>query len=351
MNYTATEKFEMLVTRLGFTITRKVLAPALGFSALGVEPFKDKINERLTSQPDIATKIDDIWRDVVFGGNRKVKIYKSVNQTLFDTIDQFFTASMAALPNHAYIQSFPFPVADSVLDTCNTDLVLCDYSTQVLSANRTIKCAILSNKAHYTKTEPVSRTQLTSAGQVLIPQGAELFCRKRVSTQCFHAIILDESTNNVFVAVDVSALPNQEAGIEFLNLRNYLRDTVRANLVTTANLFPAIERLYNDVDGRIHSVSFVTDDGNTDSIKLPTLTSPACIKLDQYHVAGETAASVLSKFKVTKLWDLSDLSIGVELNGRKVMLHSNGPLDSLTTHNCTKLTENIYVLDKVLQHV
>ncbi|ELA7005581.1 hypothetical protein RA807_002866 [Vibrio parahaemolyticus] len=351
MTYTATEKFEMLVTRLGFAIARKVLAPALGFSAQGVEPFKAKITERLVTDPSISTKIDDIWRDVVFGGNRKVKIYKSVNQAMFDTINNFFTTSMAGSPPHVYKQSFPFPVTDTVLDTCNTDLVLCDYSTTVLSASRTIKCAILSNKAHYTKTEPVSRSKLTTAGQIQIPQGAELFCRKRVSTQCFHAIILDESTKNVFVAVDVSALPNQEADIEFLNLRNYLRDTVRANLITTGNLFPAIERLYNDVDGRIHSVSFVTDDGNTDSIKLPTLTSSACIKLDQYHLAGENAASVLSKFKVTKLWDLTDLSVGVELNGRKVMLHSNGPLDSLTIHNCTKLTENIYVLDKVLQHV
>lgn len=351
MSYTATEKFDMLVARLGFTTTRKLLSASLGFSAQGVEPFKVKIRDWEIANPTLSSRIDNIWKDVVFGGNRKVKIYKSVSQVQFDNIDQFFTRAMANLVPHSLNQSFPFPVTAAVLDTCNTELVLCNYSTQIIDTNRTIKCAILSNKAYYTQTETVSRSQLTAAGQTLIPQGAELFCRKRVSTQCFHAIILDESNRNVFVAVDASALPNAESDIEFSNLYSYLRDTVGSNLVSTGNLFPAIEKLYYDADGRIHSVSFVTDDGNTDTIKLPTLSSSSCIKLDQYHLAGENAASVLSKFKVTKFWDLNNLSVGVELNGRKVMLHSNGPLDTLIIHNCTKLTENIYVLDKVLQHV
>ncbi|WP_199481496.1 hypothetical protein [Vibrio owensii] len=352
MSYNTIEKFEMLVERMGFSVARKLLSVSLGFSAQGIEPFKVKITENLVADPTIEQKIDAIWRDVVFGGNRLVKIFKAVSQTKFDAIDNFFTAASSTLAPHAFTSSFPFPVDQATLDTCNTDLVFCDYSTQAISATRDVKCAILSNKAYFTKTEPVPRSQLSASGQAQIPQGVEVFCRRRVSTQCFHAVILDESTRNIFVAVDVSSLPNTEAGIEFNKLHSYLRDTVRQQLTQGENLFLAIDKLYEEVDqGRIHSVSFVTDDGNTDTIKLPSLSSNGCIKLDQYHAAGEDATSVLSKFKVTKLWDLQDLAVGVELNGRRAMLNSNGPLDKLLIHNCTKLTENILVLDKVLAHI
>ncbi|NOH19110.1 hypothetical protein [Vibrio cyclitrophicus] len=355
MNYTAVTKFELLVARLGFAVTRKLLSEKLGFSARGVEPFRDKINEKLVADPSITQKIDDVWRDVVFGGDRSVKLFKSISDVKLGLIDRFFTNSLAQMSPtslHSFQEAYPFPVDEIALESCDSELVLCDYLIQEITPTRVVKCAILCNKAHYTKTEPVSRAQLSSSGQVAIPEGAELFCRKRVSTQCFHAIILDMSTNNVFVAVDVSALPSAEAGIEFNNLHSYLRDTVQANLVTDTNLFRAISHLYDEDDGgRIHSVSFVTDDGNTDFIKLPTLSSQSCIKEDNYHQAGENAASVLSKYKLTKLWDLGDVPVGVELNGRKAMLLGSGSLNKLTTHNCTKLTDNIYVLDKVLAHI
>ncbi|EGQ9297303.1 TPA: hypothetical protein ACF35N_003083 [Vibrio parahaemolyticus] len=351
MSYTVIDKYRLLVRRLGFNTSRKLLSAKLGFSAQGVEPFETKITEALASDPTVENKIDDIWHNVIFGGDKLVKVYRDVNASKFNTIEQHFSN----LPNstHDYATSFPFPVDESTLSSSSVnDLVVCTYKTEVLSSTRTIKAAVLSNKAFFTKTEPLSRSELSSSGTALLDQGIELFCKRRVSTQCFHVVILDTSTRDIFVSVDVTALPNSEAGREFMRLYNYFRDEVGANLRDHSELFPAVSALYDEVDdGRIHSVSFVTDDGNTDTIKLPSYSSSGCVKDDQYHAAGEVAASTLSKFKITKLWDLNEIPMGVELNGKRAMLLGSGGLDKLRVYNCTKLKENIHVLDKVLEHV
>ncbi|MCX9456693.1 hypothetical protein GOU96_06155 [Vibrio sp. R-1] len=353
MNYTAIEKFELLVTRLSFSVARKLLSDSLGFSAQGIEPFKQKISDRLATDPSISVKIDDIWMDVVFGGNRQITIYKDVSNTKFNSLDSHFSTLAAGLTqsNHPYVTNYPFPVDESTLSSCNTDLIFCHYSTMPVVNGRTIKCAVFSNKAYFTKTEPLQRSQLSAAGLAQISQDAQLFCKRRVSTQCFHAVILDSQNNNVYIAIDISALPSAEGSLEFHKLRSYLLGQASVNLVQGENLFRAISSLYDESDGRIHSVSFVTEDGNTDSIKLPSLASGGCIKNDNYHAAGENAASTLAKFRIIKLWDIGDMTVAAELHGKRAMLLNNGRLEKVIIHNGTKLSEIIYVLDKVLTHI
>lgn len=350
MSYSVVDKYDLLVRRLGFQTARKLLSAQFGFSAQGVDPFRDKIVEAMTTDATIEQKLDGIWDEVIFGGDRLIKVFKEVSQAKFNRIRSHF--SSLTPQNHVYVSNFPFPVTQDQLDACVSNLVFCDFSTIASDSNRVIECAVICNKAYYSKTEKLSRNQLSPSGLALMTEGAEMFCRKRISTQCFHTIIFDNVNRNIYITVDVSALPNTEANYEFAKLRKYIRDVIGVQLVDVENLFPTISPLYNETDGgRIHSISFVTDDNNSDTIKLPSLASPGCIKSDNYHRAGEIAASTLSKYRITKIWDLHDATIGAELNGRRAMLYTVGPLELLKVHNCTKLKDNIFVIDKILAHI
>jgi len=160
----------------------------------------------------------------------------------------------------------------------------------------------------------------------------------------------------LFVSIDLSLLPKSEATIQIATVNRFLSETVQISLGNRTNVFSSISNLYDENEGRVHLVSFLTADGNADTIKLPNVSSTSCVKDDSYHAAGESATRVLSKYRVTKFWyaesgEESTHDIGASVHGTKNMLTTLGPLKEFTTENCTNLKEVMYVTDKVVGNI
>lgn len=356
MAYSIQEKVALIVERVGFNVMRKTLGATLGIKARGVDDFQDKLAQAIQTDTTIAQKIDEYWSGSLSGGQRLIQVYSGIASSDLAKAAQYIEDNVDSAS--VFMSSYPYPLRDSVLATQNTHLHLCDFlDLDGLTENsNNIKCGVFANKAYYTKVDRLSSSDLSDDGLRLRESGAELFARKRVNSQSYNTIIVDLDRNLLFVSIDLSLLPKSEATIQIATVNRFLRETVQISLGNQTNVFSSISNLYDENEGRIHLVSFLTADGNADTIKLPNVSSTSCVKDDSYHAAGESATRILSKYRVTKFWDTesaeeSTHDIGASVHGTKNMLTTLGPLKEFTTENCTSLKEVMYVIDKVIGNI
>ncbi|WP_188009239.1 hypothetical protein [Grimontia hollisae] len=339
---------DSIYERIGFPTMRTTLGSICGITATGRDPFKSKLRSQLSSDETLERKVNDYWLNLLLGGQRLASIYPSIGIENLVQIDSFFTS--AEKDQSEFSKKYPQILSESELLEADSDLHFCEYREDAQSG---IKTAIFTNKAYFTSTEELDASKLNDDGKELKQQGAEILCKQRIVTQCFHTVKIDLERKLLISTVDMSKLPRSEAASQRGKINSFLRRELNISIGSAKNLFPAVDKLYQQADGRVSLLSFLTSDGNADTLKLPHKFSKKCIKLDNYHKAGEEATKVITKYRIGKLWDISygedmSIAVGLTLPGLRNMLDTTAPLHELITENCTNFQETMFVINKLL---
>lgn len=350
MSEVLSAKLDDIYQCIGWPILRTVLGEQIGITANGMDKFKHRLSEKLLEDANIENKVDVFWQNLIYGGNKLIRIYKfpDTDAVSLNAIDEYLKSQKR--DTSAFWYSYPYALEDAILENQDCELHFSSYDQQV-AYTRAFKSALFVSKAYYTSTTDLSPEHLSDTGKLLLENGAELVCKQRLVTQCNHSITLDIQRNMLILAVDTSVLPASEANSQMSLLRAFI-DIPQIEWPAPLSLFGAIQKLYQSVDGRIAMMSFITPDGNGSELSLKR--GQKCLKQDSYHHGGEIAAGVLTMFKIKKLWDLATTQtrstpIGLALFGKKVMLDSASvKLVDAELSNCLSFEHTILLVDKLM---
>jgi hypothetical protein len=338
-------------SRFGWRNTRKLLGSSLGITAAGLTPFIERMNNAVQGDMELKSVIDDFWKGLVFSGTRLLTIYR-LDESDVPKIQAAF--GNLKKDESSFNKAYPTPLSKEELFAADTDLHFAELQSDVIN-NQQIETAILVSKAYYTEIIELDQTHLSDAGLELRANGGEIKCKTRQVTQCFNSVMLLPSEKLLIQTVDLSVLPRSESQFQQHLVQKFIKDQAGINLNKPVELFGTIQDLYENVDGRISHVSFITADGNTSSLKLKP--SQQCLRRDSYHHGGEAASPILTKFKLGKIWDLKQnasqiLSIELTLPGKRTMLDNpKMRLYEAIASNCNNIESIVFIVNKILDSV
>ncbi len=344
-------KIDDIYERLGWHVMRRVLGGACGITAISREAFKEKFVEQAIVDSDIHQLVDDCWENLVIAGKRISEIYNyEEDENSLNAIVE--SLESAKLSKSIFNQHFPTAVNPDALSQLDGQLYLCNIE-EIETHGSELLLATICRKAYYTAQTELQDELLSDEGRDRIKNGAQLICKERKATQCFHTLIVDKKRKLLILSADMSVLPKPEAVKELHILKKYAGSLKGSSTGPALNLFSAIEPLYTKHCGRITGVDFLTADGNPSHLAANG-SNDRCLKTDSYHRAGESATGVLTKYKLKKVWDLivnEDISIPVslELHGRSKDVYTGGPVSLALIENCPTIEEKVYAINKLLE--
>lgn len=349
MNEQSTQLLKDITDRIGWKAVRNVVGKPLGLTAVGLDPFVERI---VGSQPQehdrIRTHIDAIWRSLILSGTRLVKLYKLEESELVN-----IQTSLSSLQKDEslFSQNYPYPLSREQLLGADTDLHYVDTVSSIVQQHQ-IETTILTSKAYYTETIDLDASHLSDSGLVLRSNGGEIKCKTREVTQCFNTIMVLPSLGLLAVTIDLSVMPRTESERQQYLVDQFIRDTTGTVLSAPIDLFDLVQEMYEQVDGRVSQIAFLTSDGNTSSLKLKP--GQNCLRTDSYHHGGEEASPILTKYKLGKIWDLTDstsqpFSVELVLPGKRAMIDKpNSHLYDAVIDKCTTIEQTFFVINKML---
>ncbi len=354
-----------ITERLGWTSAKKLLKDQLGVTAVGLAPFIERL-DGLRGQDgqsvDVDGIVDVLWRKLILSGTRLVKLYRLDQDTLL-RIQSSLAAQNA--DQSEFCLSYPIPLSKEQLLVADTNLHYVETVTSLTSIlndvenpsqsqtnNVQIETTILTSKAFYTEIIELDASHLSEAGLELRSNGGVIKCKTRDVTQCFNSIMIIPSNNILVLTVDLSVLPRSESERQQYLVEQFVRTATGVTLPPPIDLFCLVQEMYEQLDGRVSQMSFITSDGNVSSLKLtPT---QHCLKSDSYHHGGESASPILTKYKLGKMWDLrqsASLTTSVELvlPGKRAMIDKpNSHLYEAMIEKCNNIEQIYFIISKML---
>lgn len=337
--------------RCGWRNTRKLLGSSLGVTALGLDPFIERLKEAVRTDSSLENIISNFWKDLVFSGERLITLYRLDEQEMANVQNAMSTLS----PDQSdFVRSYPTPLSKEELLACDTSLHFAETRTDLINEKQ-VETSIFLSKAFYTQIIELDATHLSDAGIELKANGGEIKCKTREVTQCYNSVMLIPSENLLVLTVDLSVLPRSESGHQKFLVEQFVRNSAKIHLARPIELFPAIQDMYEKVDGRISQMSFLTADGNSSALKLKP--SQQCLRADTYHHGGESASPILTKFKLGKIWDISQsasqtLSVELTLPGKRTMLDNpKQHLFEAILSNCNSIETVVFIINKLLKSI
>jgi len=290
-----------------------------------------------------------VWQNLLLSGTRLVKLYKL-------TTDQIHTlrTSIASIERDEslFCQSYPYPLSREELLSADTDLHYLETATSVVH-QVSVETTILTSKAYYTETVELDASHLSDAGLILRSNGGEIKCKTREVTQCFNTVMIIPELQLLALTVDLSVMPRSESERQQFLLDQFVRTTSGLTLPAPVDLFGLVQEMYEQVDGRVSQMAFLTSDGNTSSLKLRP--GESCLRSDSYHHGGEEASPILTKYKLGKIWDLTDSNsqsypVELILPGKRAMIDKpNSHLYEAILDRCSSIDQIFFIINKMLE--
>ncbi|MCU6326091.1 hypothetical protein KSU19_00365 [Enterobacter quasiroggenkampii] len=354
-----------ITERLGWTSTKKILGQEFGVTAVGLAPFVERLaglREDDGREVDVDGVVDTLWRKLLLSGTRLVKLY-NLDQ---DILLQIQSSLSSQEPDQSeFCVSYPIPLSKEQLYGADTDLHYVETVTSLISTaydienpngsleqNVQIETTILTSKAYYTDIIELDASHLSEAGLELRSNGGEIKCKTRDVTQCFNTVMVIPAHNILALTVDLSVMPRSESERQQYLVEQFIRAVTGVTLPPPIDLFCLVQEMYEQRDGRVSEMSFITSDGNVSSLKLKP--GQSCLRSDSYHHGGESASPILTKYKLGKLWDLrqsASLTLPVELvlPGKRAMIDKpNSHLYDAVIDRCSNIEQVYFVIGKML---
>ncbi|EFE8088373.1 hypothetical protein AB6W07_004517 [Escherichia coli] len=339
-----------ITERVGWKVTKKIVGEPLGVTSVGLDPFIARLQaSENVDQEAVSTHIGEVWQNLLLSGTRLVKLYKlqpEEVQTLRENINTL------EKDDSVFCESYPYPLSKEALFAADTDLHFLETTFSVVN-QVSLETTILTSKAYYTETIELDATHLSDAGLVLRSNGGEIKCKTREVTQCFNTVMILPELHLLALTVDLSVMPRSESERQQFLLDQFIRTTAGLTLPAPIDLFGLVQEMYEQTDGRISQMSFLTSDGNTSSLKLRP--GESCLRSDSYHHGGEKASPILTKYKLGKIWDLTDSASQVSpveliLPGKRAMIDKpNSHLYDAIIDSCSSIEHILFVINKMLE--
>ncbi|MGJ7468801.1 hypothetical protein [Kosakonia cowanii] len=350
MHEQTTQTLRDITERLGWKTVKKLLGPKFGLTAVGLDPFINRL-EQVTDDEGIKNiegVVNTVWQDLVLSGTRLVKLYRIEPKILLK-----IQSSLAAQhqDQSIFTQAYPIPLSREQLLVADSDIHYLETVTNVVN-DKQIDTTIVTSKAFYTDIIELDASHLSDAGLQLQANGGEIKCKTRDVTQCFNTIMVIPSESLLVLTVDLSVLPRSESERQQYLVDQYVRSVTGITLPAPLDLFSLVQEMYEQIDGRISEISFLTSDGNASSLKLKP--GQSCLRTDSYHHGGETASPILTKYKLGKIWDLEQapaqfLSVELILPGKRAMIDKpNSHLYDAVVDKCSSIDQISFVIKKML---
>lgn len=354
-----------ITERLGWISAKKLLNQEFGVTAVGLSPFIERL-EGLRGQDgqaiDVDGVVDNIWRKLLLSGTRLVKLYH-IEQDILLQIQSSLASQQA--DQSEFSLSYPIPLSKEQLYSADTDLHYLETISSLISTaydnepphtaldqNVQIETTILTSKAYYTDIIELDASHLSDAGLELRSNGGEIKCKTRDVTQCFNTVMIIPAHNILALTVDLSVLPRSESERQQYLVEQFIRTVTGVTLPPPIDLFCLVQEMYEQRDGRVSQMSFITSDGNVSSLKLKP--GQSCLRRDSYHHGGESASPILTKYKLGKLWDLrqsASLNVPVELvlPGKRAMIDKpNSHLYEAVIDRCSNIEQVYFIINKMM---
>ncbi|KZK65707.1 hypothetical protein A1L58_06360 [Shewanella baltica] len=342
------EKLNIINGRVGFHNIRSTLGKQIGVTARGINEFKTRAINKATKESSLEHVVDEFWKELLLSGKRFIRMNQlSVKDT--QSIANFMKASIIS-PND-FTMSYPWPLDNASLTNVKGNLQLVAIETHQEMALEFLT-ATFCKKTFITVENVLPDNYFNDDGKDFRDSVDTIFYRSRTPVQCFHSLMLDVANQTLYISMDFNALRKKELVIDIGLMVRLVESIIGKKLGSSANLFPAIEPLYTQVDGRVSHISFITGEGHPDKLSLHDK-KEKCLRHDTYHKAGETAVSnLLQKFAISKVWDIhykdSSLPIELTLPGRRTMLDSTDILGDLIVSDCYSVQHVMFVIGKLL---
>ncbi|HBQ2535124.1 TPA: hypothetical protein L7T56_004078 [Klebsiella pneumoniae] len=338
-----------ITERLGWKQTKKIVGEPLGVTSVGLDLFIERLQgTEEAQQVRVAEHIDSVWHNLLLSGTRLVKLYKLQPDEI-----QTLRTAIASIErdDSLFSQNYPYPLSREQLLTADTDLHFLE--TTSLSLNQvSIETTILTSKAYYTETIELDASHLSDSGLVLRSNGGEIKCKTREVTQCFNTVMILPELQLVALTIDLSVMPRSESERQQFLLDQFVRNASGITFPSPLDLFGLVQEMYEQADGRISQMAFLTSDGNTSSLKLRP--GESCLRTDSYHHGGEEASPILTKYKLGKIWDLADSSsrsftVELVLPGKRAMIDKpNSHLYDAIIDRCSSVEHIVFIINKML---
>ncbi|APY64633.1 hypothetical protein ABSP09_004621 [Salmonella enterica subsp. enterica serovar Typhimurium] len=350
MNEQTVNLLKDITERVGWKLTKKIVGEPLGVTSVGLDPFIARLQATVeTEQEAVAAHIGGVWRNLLLSGTRLVKLYKlqaNEIQTLRNAIVSLNR------DDSLFCQNYPYPLSREELLTADTDLHYLETVSTVFNGV-SLETSILTSKAYYTETIELDASHLSDSGLVLRSNGGEIKCKTREVTQCFNTVMILPELQLVALTIDLSVMPRSESERQQFLLDQFVRNVSGLTFPSPIDLFGLVQEMYEQVDGRISQMAFLTSDGNTSSLKLRP--GESCLRTDSYHHGGEEASPILTKYKLGKIWDLTDSAsqifpIELILPGKRAMIDKpNSHLYDAIIDRCSSVEHILFVINKMLE--
>lgn len=130
-----------------------------------------------------------------------------------------------------------------------------------------------------------------------------VFAYKTVDMACFNSIILDTANKNIILSADLAnQFQDENLKAEIARLVNLIRQTTGLGHTiedSGINLFPAIDKLYQEQNGVIKELAFKTDDGVAH--REVARGGIDDVREGEYHTAG-TASTNIQPYDIKKIY-------------------------------------------------
>lgn len=345
------QKIRQIYNRIGWVHMRAMLGGLIDITAQGVNPFIEKVLQKLSSSPQIADVIKNFHRETIVGGSLYCKIFKFEPAQIASLISQL---NSKIIENSVHLDYYPHSVPLDLLSDIEQKATLVDKIRPQESDQ--LHKFIFASKGFLTVNKEISKEALRTDEQFqyLSENGGRISIKSRVALQVFNSIIICEKHNIVMLCVDCSELTPSESHAQFIDLERVLKSILGNITYEPLNLFPKIESLYKDVDGYVQYIGFVTGDGNSSYLRLKK--GMTCVKTDSYHVAGSSVVGDLVKFEIEKSWVISyskvedkSYPLNLKINGRRSMIeNANEKLVYVLFDKCPSSNDIRFLIDKIM---
>jgi hypothetical protein len=174
---------------------------------------------------------------------------------------------------------------------------------------------------------------------------------KHETIEAFDSILIRKDKKRLEIHIDIPDKLNEDLILKSIsNLKIFISDKTGLDfsLHDAINLFPCIEKLYQNKDGTVSSLGHVT---GTDSIKKESMNRGYDLRDEKFHSKGLEAVGDTNGFSITKWWDFGNGSKPEAIiNGKTAHASSANPVISyVLIDKCVCKKDFEMVVEKIVE--
>tara|TARA_Y100000052_G_scaffold25338_1_gene28758 strand:- start:1561 stop:2640 length:1080 start_codon:yes stop_codon:yes gene_type:complete len=289
-----------------------------------------------------------IFQEILLVGSKVYSMYK-LDEAETQKLEKYIASLNST--NTTFGESYPLAIDDDKLSQgSRNNEFMASFTTEI--NDKKLQVVQYCCRAIYRKTSEVALSELKDSAKEKFEDGSveSIKVTSKLNTQLFNSLIYNKTDSYLLIGADtseLSAATDTEAAL--VRLKTNLKQHFKFKLPAPINLFPKIEDMYIEPNGRVTKVEFITPSDSINSLSIKP--GDRDVRNDSYHKAGEQEVDALDKFKIEKAWDFifgsheRQISPTIALNGNKKLLHAADTLDLFYVKECPTIKHLVTIVE------